>query len=51
MEWSMKGWPLGVIVSAGLHDGRYGLDFIGVGTSIGTVRQLLEEETNLANRR
>jgi hypothetical protein len=51
MEWAMKGWPLGVIVSAGLHDGRYGLDFIGVGTSIGTVRQLLEEETNLANRR
>jgi hypothetical protein len=51
MEWSMKGWPLGVIVSTGLHDGRYGLDFVGVGTSIGTVRQVLEEETNLAQRR
>jgi len=51
LEWSMKGWPLGVIVSAGLHDGRYGLDFVGIGTSIGTVRQVLEEETRLAQRR
>jgi hypothetical protein len=51
MEWSMKGWPLGVIVSAGLHDGRYGLDFVGIGTSIGTVRQLLEEESRLAQQR
>ncbi len=51
MEWSMKGWPLGVIVSTGLHDGRFGLDFVGVGTSIGTVRQLLEEESRLAQQR
>lgn len=51
MEWSMKGWPLGVIVSAGLHDGKYGLDFVGIGTSIGAVRQALEEETRLAERR
>jgi len=36
-EWKMKEWPLGVIVSAGLHDGKYGLDFVGIGTSIGTV--------------
>lgn len=49
LEWSMKGWPMGVIVSAGLHEGRYGLDFVGIGTSIGTVRQLLQEETNLAH--
>jgi len=50
-EWSMKGWPLGVIVSAGLHDGKYGLDFVGIGTSIGAVRQALEERTLLAERR
>ena len=50
MEWSMKGWPVGVILSAGLHDGKYGLDFIGIGTSIGAVRQALEEEGRLAQR-
>src|SRR5262249_12533426 len=32
MEWKMKDWPLGVIVSVGLHDGKYGLDFVGIGT-------------------
>src|SRR5688572_25708692 len=41
LEWTMKGCPLGVIVSAGLHDGRYGLDFIGIGTSLGAVRRAL----------
>jgi len=41
LEWTMKDCPLGVIVSAGLHDGRYGLDFIGIGTSLGAVRQAL----------
>jgi hypothetical protein len=44
----MKEWPLGVIVSAGVHDGKYGLDFVGIGTSIGAVRQALEEESRLA---
>jgi len=47
-EWKMKDWPLGVIVSAGLHDGKYGLDFVGIGTNIGTVRQALVEESRLA---
>lgn len=51
VEWSMKEWPIGVIVSAGLHDGKYGLDFVGIGTSIGAVRQVLEEESRLAERR
>jgi len=51
VEWSMKDWPVGVIVSAGLHDGKYGLDFVGIGTSIGTVRQALEEKSALAERR
>jgi hypothetical protein len=47
MEWSMKHCPFGVIVSAGLHDGRYGLDFVGIGSSLGAVRRALtmqEEE-------
>ena len=47
VEWTMKDWPLGVIVSAGLHDRKYGLDFVGIGTSIGTVRQALVEESRL----
>lgn len=51
VEWSMKGWPLGVIVSSGLHDGKFGLDFVGIGTSIGAVRQVLEEETRMSERR
>jgi hypothetical protein len=51
VEWSMKEWPVGVIVSAGLHDGKYGLDFVGIGTSIGAVRQVLEEESRLSERR
>jgi len=41
MEWTMKHCPFGVIVSAGLHDGRYGLDFVGIGTSVGAVRRAL----------
>ena len=41
LEWTMKDWPLGVIVSAGLHDGRYGMDFVGIGTSLGAVRRAL----------
>jgi len=41
LEWTMKDCPLGVIVSAGMHDRRYGLDFVGIGTSLGAVRQAL----------
>ncbi|HZE95730.1 MAG TPA: hypothetical protein VE981_01770 [Planctomycetota bacterium] len=51
VEWSMKDWPVGVIVSAGLHDGKYGLDFVGIGTSIGAARQVLEEKSRLAQKR
>jgi hypothetical protein len=47
----MKDWPLGVVISAGLHDGKYGLDFVGIGTSIGTVRQALEEKSRLTEPR
>jgi hypothetical protein len=41
LEWTMKDCPLGVIVSAGLHDGRYAMDFIGIGTSLGAVKRAL----------
>jgi hypothetical protein len=41
LEWTMKDCPLGVIVSAGLHDGRYAMDFVGIGTSLGAVRRAL----------
>jgi hypothetical protein len=41
LEWTMKDFPLGVIVSAGMHDRRYGMDFVGIGTSLGAVRQAL----------
>jgi hypothetical protein len=41
LEWTMKELPLGVIVSAGLHGGRYGMDFVGIGTSLSTARRAL----------
>lgn len=31
-EWRVKGWPLGLIVAAGLEDGKPRLDFVGIGT-------------------
>ena len=42
MEWGIKGFPVGLIVSAGKYDGRAELDFIGIGTSVGMVRKALE---------
>lgn len=41
VEWGVKGFPVGVIASAGLYDGAVELDFVGVGTSVGMVRKLL----------
>src|SRR5688572_28894568 len=35
IEWSVDGWPVSLIVTAGLEDGKFGGDFIGFGTSIG----------------
>lgn len=40
-EWTMKDVPFGVIVSAGQHDGRLGMDFVGIGTSLGAARRAL----------
>jgi hypothetical protein len=50
-EWKMKEWPLGVIVSVGLYEGRYGLDFVGIGTSIGAVRRAIVMQQGEGERR
>jgi hypothetical protein len=44
LEWTVKGFPLGFIVSAGLHGGHYEMDFIGIGTSIGAARRAVENQ-------
>lgn len=41
LEWGIKGFPVGLIVSAGRYDGKAELDFVGIGTSIGMVRNAL----------
>jgi hypothetical protein len=42
LEWTVKGFPVGIIATAGLHDGRYGMEFVGIGTSFGAVRASLQ---------
>jgi hypothetical protein len=44
LEWSVKGVPVGVIVSSGIYSGRYELDFVGIGTSIGSARGAVQGE-------
>jgi hypothetical protein len=41
IEWAPAGWPVSLIVTAGLDDGNFRGDFIGIGTSIGMVRRVL----------
>lgn len=41
IEWAPKDCPIKLIVAIGLEDGDTELQFIGVGTSIGTIKQLL----------
>lgn len=41
VEFGVKGFPVGLIVSAGLYDGDTELDFVGIGTSVGMVRKAL----------
>lgn len=41
VEWGIKGFPVAVIVSAGMYDGKGEVDFIGIGTSIGMVRKAI----------
>lgn len=44
LEWSVKGWPVGLIVSAGLYEGDVELDFVGIGTSAGMAKRVLYME-------
>jgi hypothetical protein len=41
VEWGIKGFPLGIIATAGMYDGSVEFDFVGVGTSAGLVRKAL----------
>lgn len=41
IEWSPKDWPVKLVMAVGLDKGDVDLQFIGIGTSIGTVKQLL----------
>ena len=50
LEWTFKGFPVGIIVSAGRHDGRYEMDFVGIGTSIGAVRRAVENQSQDVRR-
>lgn len=52
LEWAPDGWPVALIVTAGMEDGKFKGDFIGVGTSIGMVRRMLAlgEEEGLRER-
>jgi hypothetical protein len=52
LEWSPDGWPVALIVTAGMEDGRFKGDFVGIGTSIGMVRRMLalEEGEGLRER-
>jgi hypothetical protein len=50
LEWTVKGFPIGIIASAGLHDGRYGMDFVGIGTSLGAARRAVESQYEVRQR-
>jgi hypothetical protein len=41
VEWMVKGFPVGLVVAAGLDDGDPELDFIGIGTSVGMAKKTL----------
>ncbi len=46
LEWTLKGFPVGIIVSTGLYNGHFELDFAGVGTSIGAARGAVQGTYN-----
>lgn len=50
LEWTVKGFPVGIIVSAGIYNGRYGVDFAGIGTSVGAARRAVQAEHEAARR-
>ena len=41
LEWGPAGWPVSLIATAGMEDGDFKMDFIGIGTSLGMVRRAL----------
>jgi hypothetical protein len=41
VEWAPKDWPVKFIVALGVDKGDVNVQFVGIGTSIGTVKQLL----------
>lgn len=44
LEWAPEGWPVALIATAGLDDGEFRMDFVGIGTSVGMVRRLLASD-------
>lgn len=50
LEGTVKGFPVGIIVSAGIYRDRYGLDFAGIGTSIGAARSAVQGTQEERNR-
>jgi hypothetical protein len=51
VEWGIKGIPVGLILSAGKYDGKAELDFVGIGTSVGMVRKVLENQVGDSSAR
>jgi hypothetical protein len=41
LEWAPKGWPVGLIASAGMDGGEFRMDFVGIGTNLEMVRRVL----------
>jgi hypothetical protein len=39
LDWRPKGFPIGLIVSAGLYEGDPAIDFVGIGTSLGMAKK------------
>lgn len=44
LEWEIPGLALKVIASGGLHDGDPGMDFVGIGTSIGVAKSAVRHQ-------
>lgn len=42
MEWKIKDFPVGLIVTAGRYGSGWELDFVGIGTSIGMAQRALD---------
>ncbi len=51
LDWRPKGFPLGLIVSAGLYDGETKVDFVGIGTSLGAAKKTVYFQRDDGDRR